>query len=222
MPVIETYFLDTNILVKTSEYLRVKEEGGDVSKLESYYAFLLQTRNDGHKLIISRISILEMYFLYHRWFYYKKKVEERASFDEIFGREATYELEDQERTEIEDIIEDSVQKSKSLGIEFSNVDQNDVLELTEILYKGSRPSVEPYNLIIYANSILECSKCLVTDDRQLRKAIDYLRKQYKEEIRKEIINRFGEAKYPYWIEEHDLPSAYKPKANRKMHKSIPD
>ena len=39
MPVIESYFLDTNILVKTLEYLRVKEEGGDVSKLESYYAF---------------------------------------------------------------------------------------------------------------------------------------------------------------------------------------
>lgn len=222
MPVIESYFLDTNILVKTSEYFRVKEEGGDVSKLESYYAFLRQTRNDGHKLIISRISILEMYFLYHRWFYYDKKREERAPFNEIFGREATYELEDRERIQIRDIIEDFVQRSKSLGIEFSNVDQNDVLELVEILYKGSKPSVEPYNLIIYANSILECSKYLVTDDGALRRAINYLREHYKEEIRREIIDRFGEAKYPYWIKEHDLPNARKPKANRKMHRSIPD
>ncbi len=209
MSLIEIYFLDTNILVKTSEYLRVKEEGGDVSKLEKYYTFLQQILNNGHKLVISKISILELYFLYHRWFYYDKKREERAPFDEIFGREATYELEYQERTKIKDIIEVFVQSSKSLGIEFSNVDQNDVFELAEVLYEGSKPSVEPYNLMIYANSILECSKYLVTDDGSLRKAIDYLRKHCREKIRMEITNRFGEAKYP-WIERHDLPQARKP------------
>lgn len=211
MPVVETYFLDTNILVKCCEYLIVKEGGGNTSKSESYYVFLQQLLDKGHRLVISRISILEMYFLYHRWFYYDKKRAERAPFDEIFGREATYELENPERAEIEGIIGDFIQEIMTLGIEFSNVDRNDVFELAEILYRGSRPSVEPYNLSIYANSILESSKYLVTNDGPLRKAIDYLRKNYREEVCRKIMGRFGEEKYPYWAEKRDLPNTKKPR-----------
>ena len=214
----ETYFLDTNVLVRVSECLRVKREGGDTSKLEPlipYYAFLLQLLNNGHRVVISRISILEMYFIYHRWFYYDRKSEERAPFGEIFGREATYELEDKEREKIVDIMENFIQESKNIGIEFSNVDQRDVIELAEILYNGSKPSVEAYDLSIYANSILEYSNYLVTDDGKLSRAIDYLRKNYKEKIQREIIDRFREEKYPYWAEDHNLPNAKKPKQKKR-------
>lgn len=211
MPVIETYFLDTNILVKCCEYLIAKKEGGNTNKLEPYYVFLQQLLKRGHRLVINRISILEMYFLYHRWFYYDKKSKERAPFGEIFGREATYELEDQERARIVDLMENFIQESKNMGIEFSTVDQGDVIELAEILYRGSKPSVEAYNLSIYANCILECSKCLLTDDGRLCKAIDYLRKKYREEIRREIIDKFGEEKYHYWAVKRDLPKPKKPK-----------
>jgi hypothetical protein len=210
----ETYFLDTNVLVRVSECLRVKREGGDTSKLKPlkpYYTFLLQLLNNGHRVVISRISILEMYFLYHRWFYYDKKSAERAPFDEIFGREANYELEDEEREEIVNIMESFIQESKNMGIAFSNVDKRDVIELAEILYSGSKPSVEPYDLSIYANSILDCSKYLVTDDGSLCKAIDYLRQKYKEEVTREIIDRFGEEKYPYWAQRHNLPNAKRPR-----------
>jgi len=210
MPVIETYFLDTNVLVKISEYFRMNKEGGDISRLEPCYVSLQQLLNNGYRLVISKISILEMYFLYHRWFYYDKKREERASFDEIFGRDATYELENSERAEIESIIEGFIQESKNIGIEFSAIDQGDVIELAKILYRGSRPSVEPYDLAIYANSILECSECLVTGDGPLRRAIEYLRKDYRNEVRREIMERFGEEKYPYWAEKHNLPNTRKP------------
>lgn len=211
MPVIQTYFLDTNVLVKVSEYLRMIRERGDPRKLESYYTFLQQVIRNGHRVVISRISILEMYFLYHRWCYYDKKSKERAPFNEIFGRQATYELENPERVKIESTIANFIHEILKLGIEFSNIDGTDVLQLAEILYRGSKPSVEPYNLSIYANSILECSKCLVTDDGMLRKAIDYLRKYHRKEVRREIINRFGKGKYPYWAGNHDLPEAQKPR-----------
>jgi len=210
MPVIETYFLDTNILVKCCEYLIAKKEGGNTNKLEPYYVYLQRLLKKGHRLVINRISILEMYFLYHRWFYYDKKRKERAPFDEIFGKEATYELEDQERDKIVDLMGNFIQETKNMGIEFSTIDQGDVVELAEILYKGSKPSVEAYNLSIYANSILECSKCLVTSDGDLCKAIHYLRQHYAEKVRTEIINRFGE-RYHYWVKKHDLPNAERPK-----------
>lgn len=211
MPTIETYFLDTNVLVKVCEYFKVKKEGGNVEQLEPYYNFIQRLLGDGHKLLINETSVLEMYFLYHRWFYWRRKLEERASFDEMFGRDATYELEDSERRQIETILFEFIGDIQNLGIDFSKVDQSDVLRLAQVLYRGAKPSIEPYNLAIYANSILESAKCLITDDGSLRRAIGYFRKNYEKQIRNEIINSFGEERYPYWKRPHALPDALRPR-----------
>jgi len=209
MPAIETYFLDTNVLVKTCEYFRVKKKGGNVEKLEPYYNFVQQLSEDGNKLLINRISILEMYFLYHRQFYQKRKIEELAPFEEVFGK--PYELENEEREQIEEIVSEFIKEIGKLGIEFTGVDQKDVLKLAQTLYRGAKPSVEPYDLEIYANSILENARYLVTDDGALRKTIDHFRKSYKKQIRSEIVDSFGEEKYPHWKRPHALPDALKPR-----------
>jgi len=206
-PKIETYFLDTNVLVKLCEYFRVKSEGGDTEKFGQHYDFLHQLLEKGYKVIISRISILEMHFLYHRWFYWDKKLSARASFNEMFGRDATYELEDDERQRVEGIISEFVEKVGKLGIEFSKVDQSDVLRLAEILYGRAKPSVEPYDLEIYANTILESAQYLLTNDGALCRAIDYFGRNHQKQIRNEIIASFGEGKYAYWGKRHDLPKA---------------
>ncbi|MBT9132563.1 MAG: hypothetical protein DDT31_01049 [Syntrophomonadaceae bacterium] len=211
VPKIETYFLDTNVLVKLCEYFRLKSGGGDAEKFGLHYDFVQQLLEKGYKVIISRISILEMHFLYHRWFYWGKKVAERASFNEMFGKDATYELEDNERQRIEAIMSEFIEKAGQLGIEFSKVDQSDVLRLAEILYRRAKPSVEPYDLEIYANAILESAQYLVTTDGPLRRAIDYFRKNYQEQIRNEIIASFGEGKYPYWGKRYNLPKARRPR-----------
>lgn len=211
MPAIETHFLDTNVLVKICEYFRIKDEGGDLKRFEQYYQFIQRLLNDGHRLFLNKLSVLEMYFLYHRWFYWSKKIEERAPFDEMFGRGATYELEDGERQKIEGIIDKFAKEMRELGIEFSKVDQSDVLYLAEVLYRRTRPSVEAYDLTIYANSILENAAYLVTDDGSLRRAIDNFRRKHGEEIRTEIVNSFGTDKYPYWARRHALPQARKPR-----------
>ena len=211
VPKIETYFLDTNVLVKLCEYFRLKSEGGEAEKFGLHYDFVQQLLEKGYKVIISRISILEMHFLYHRWFYWGKKVVERASFNEMFGRDATYELEDNDRQQVEGIISEFVEEVGKLGIEFSKVDQSDVLRLAEILYRRAKPSVGPYDLEIYANTILESAQYLVTSDRRLRRAIDYFGKNYQTQIRNEIIASFGEGKYPYWGKRHNLPNARDPK-----------
>lgn len=211
MPAIETYFLDTNVLVKICEYFRIKGEGGGLERFEQYYQFVQRLLNDGHRLCLNKLSMLEMYFLYHRWFYWSKKIEERAPFDEIFGRGATYELEDGERREIERIIDEFATEARELGIEFSKVDQSDVLYLAEVLYRRTRPSVEAYDLTIYANSILENAAYLVTDDGPLRRAIDNFRKKHSDEIRTEIVNSFGTEKYPYWARRRALTQARRPR-----------
>lgn len=209
VPKIETYFLDTNVLVKLCEYFRMKSEGGDAEKFERFYDFVQQLMEKGYRILISRTSILEMYFLYHRWLYQSKKIAELAPFEEIFVK--AYELEDDERQRVEGIISEFIEGAGKLGIEFSKVDQSDVLRLGEILYGGAKPSVEPYDLEIYANTILESAQYLVTSDGPLRRAIDYFGRNYQKQIRNEIIASLGEGKYPYWGKRHNLPKARRPK-----------
>lgn len=210
MSTLDVYILDTSVLSKICEFARLSSSGGNVARFQPSYDFIAQLAGAGHRLMLSPVSFLELHFLYHRWFYWDGKVKDRASFDEIFGRDATYELDDSQKSEIDSIFSCFLTEATRLGIEFSTIDQNDVFRLAAFLYSITKPSVEAYDLAIYANAILDSAKYVITVDGQLLRAINHFRQNHKGAIRGQIISSFGEAKYPYWRRRRDLPNGRKP------------
>jgi hypothetical protein len=206
----DIYFLDTNVVIGACEFIRVQKSGGNPESCKVVYDSLVELVNSGHKVYISPISIAELCFRYHRWFYQIRKGKELAPFDEIFGRGATWETTEEDRVNADQLIEDFILEGQAIGIELSRVDQTDVMKLARVLYKYSSPAVESYDIGIYANAILENAKYILHSDKGLSRVIDSVRKNYKNNIINDIILLFGEDKYPFIKSRKDLPCTQKP------------
>jgi len=206
----DIYFLDTNVVINACEFIRVQKSGGNPESCRVAHDSLNELVQSGHIVFLSPVTITELCFLYHRWFYQERKRKEFAPFDEIFGRDATWETTEEDRINTDLLIEDFIREGQNIGIELSRVDQTDVMKLARMLYKYSSPAVESYDIAIYANAILENAKYILHSDRRLSQAIDSVRKNYKDKVINDVITLFGEDKYPFIKSRKDLPCSQKP------------